>query len=69
MLEEFNIFLHLAQWIIQKKSVSGSRTLPFAIFDQEVSLFPNSSVILRYLLLKLRQKCSFLKILDTALKF
>ena len=56
------------QGIIQKKSVSGSRTLPLVIFDKKCP-FSQNSVILRYLWVKLCQKYPFLKIPDTALKF
>ena len=40
MLGEFQYFLQLFQGIMQKKSVSRSRTLPLLIFDQEVPFFP-----------------------------
>ena len=56
------------QGIIQKKSVSSSRMLPLVIFDKKVPFFTNS-VILRYLWVKLCQKCPFFKIPDAALKF
>ena len=55
------------QGIIQKKSAYGSRTLPLIIFDKKVPFFPQNSVILRHFRVKLRQKCSFLKIPDAAL--
>ena len=56
------------QGITQKKSVSGSRTLPLIITDKK-SLFSQNSVILQYFREKLSQKCPFLKIMDAALKF
>ena len=61
-------FLSRYQGIIQKKSVSGSQTLPLVIFDKK-ALFSQNSVILQYFQEKLSQKCPFLKILDAALKF
>ena len=54
----------IVQGIIQKKSASGSRTLPLVIFDKK-ALFSKNSVILQYFC----QKCPFLKILDAVLKF
>ena len=30
------------QGIVQKKSASGSRTLPFVIFDKKVAFFPKN---------------------------
>ena len=64
-------FLNLCpfQGIIQKKSASGSRTLPLVVFDKKVPFFQKNSIILRYLWVKLRQKCPFLRIPDIALKF
>ena len=59
----------IGQGIIQKKSASGSRTLPLVIFDKNGSSFSKNSVILRYFWVKLRPKCPFLKILDAALEF
>ena len=65
-----------SQGIIQKKSVCGSRTLPFVIFDKKSAPFAESSVILRHFCvtlrhfcIKLHKKCPFLKIPDAALKF
>ena len=58
MLGEFQYFLQLFQGIIQKKSMSRTRTLPLVICDKTV-LFSKNSVILRYFMEKLRQKCPF----------
>ena len=49
------------QGIIQKKSASGSRTLPFVIFDKKVPFFPKNGVILTYFWEAHCQKCSFFK--------
>ena len=63
------------QGIMGKKSVSGSRTLPFVTFDRKCP-FAESSVILmhfcvisRHFWVKLHKKCPFLKIPNAALKF
>ena len=42
MLGEFQYFLQLFQGIIQKKSVSRSRTLSLVIFDQALPFFPKT---------------------------
>ena len=59
----------MKQGIIQKKSVSSSRMLSLVIFDKKVPFLQKIVFILRYLLVKLHQKCPFLKIPDATLKF
>ena len=63
------------QGIIQKKSASGSRTLPFAMFDKKCP-FCQSCVILTYFCVismyfwvKLHKKSPFLRIPNAGLKF
>ena len=56
------------QGIIQRKSASGSRTLPLVIFDKKVPFFIKI-VVLRYFCGKLCQNCSFLKNPDAGQKF
>ena len=64
----WNFFIQ-HQGIIQKKSAPGIRTLPLVIFDKKGPFFSKNNIILRYLCVKLCQKCLFLKIPDAALKF
>ena len=45
--EKVNLVYEL-QGIIQKKSASGSRMLPFVIFDKKVPFFSENGVILTY---------------------
>ena len=47
------------QGIIQKKSASGGRTLPFVIFDKKVPFFSKIGFILTYFLVTHRQNCPF----------
>ena len=54
MLGEFQYFLQLFQGIIQKKSVSRSRTLSLVIFDQALPFFPKQCYS-RYFMVKLQQ--------------
>ena len=62
-------FHDIFQGIIQKKSASGSQTLPFVIFDKKVPFFQKSRYFNIFLGNTLPKVPFFLKIPDAALKF